>query len=371
MCGIAGILDRDHRDPGARVPAMLDVQAHRGPDGSGVWTDAEAGDEATDPEKAFVALGHRRLSILDLSANGAQPMHWAGRYTITYNGEVYDYLELRAELETAHGVRFHTECDTEVLLAAYAVWGEDCLHRLNGMFAFAIYDRDERSLFLARDRLGVKPLSWTWDGRRFGFASEVKALLAAGLAPGTPDPDAIYEYLASGITTEGRSFHEGVNVLPPGHCMRIGADGPLEVREWWTPSREADPSRTYADWAEEVAATLDDAVRLRLRSDVPVGAHLSGGMDSSAVVAAAARHGGADVHTFTGAFLGDARSDEREYSRAVNACRVASEARRPASATTAEESTPPLSEVPTGTSERSRSRIESTSSSRSPATASG
>ena len=289
------------------VSRMLDVQAHRGPDGSGTWVDPG------------IVLGHRRLAFLDLSQDGAQPMAYGeDRYVITYNGEVYNYLELREELR-ALGHAFHTGSDTEVLLSAFAEWGRDCLARLNGMFAFAIWDRTTEELFVARDRLGVKPLAYTWDGRRFAFASEVKALHAAGLAPGGMNPDAVYEYLARGYTSEGRSFHRGVSMLEPGHALVISARAPLQTWCWWNPDRTEDTAFGDADaWAERIGEVLDDAVRLRLRADVPVGAHLSGGLDSSAIVASAARHSGGETVTFTGAFTDDAASDERQWARAVS-----------------------------------------------------
>ncbi len=289
---------------------MLDVQAHRGPDGSGTWADPG------------IVLGHRRLAFLDLSHDGAQPMTYAeDRYVITYNGEVYNFVELRETLERL-GHAFRSTSDTEVLLAAYAEWGVDCLQHLNGMFAFGIWDRRERTLFIARDRLGVKPLTYTWDGRRFGFASEAKALHAAGLAPGGMDPDAVYEYLARGYTSGGRSFHVDVHVLEPGHALLMSDGMPLRTWQWWNPERGEDAAFGSAqDWADAVGELLDDAVRIRLRADVPVGAHLSGGLDSSAIVAAAARHhtGDEPFHTFTGAFTDDAASDERRWARAVAA----------------------------------------------------
>jgi asparagine synthase (glutamine-hydrolysing) len=308
MCGIAGIYDRQGDNDAGAVSRMLDVQAHRGPDGCGTWVDPG------------IVLGHRRLAFLDLSHEGAQPMTYAeDRYVITYNGEVYNFVELRATLERL-GHSFRSTSDTEVLLAAYAEWGVDCLSRLNGMFAFGIWDRRERTLFVARDRLGVKPLTYTWDGRRLGFASETKALHAAGLAPGGMDPDAVYEYLARGYTSSGRSFHADVHVLEPGHALLLGDDRPLQLWQWWNPERSEDAA--FGDrraWADAIAEVLDDAVRIRLRADVPVGAHLSGGLDSSAIVAAAARHhqGTEPLHTFTGAFTDDAASDERRWARAV------------------------------------------------------
>lgn len=309
MCGIAGIFQPGQRvDPG-RIVHMLNVLEHRGPDGSGTHVDKD------------IALGHRRLSIIDVSDAGAQPMfdEPGGRWVVTFNGEIYNYLEIRAELQQA-GVHFRSESDTEVLVKAWAQWGESCLAKLNGMFAFAIFDTESRQLWCVRDRMGVKPLSYTWDGARLGFASEVKALLAGGLASGECRPDAMYEYLARGYTSGGRSFYAGVEVLEPGHMLHIDEHGSLRVRSWWNPSRAVDESiRSAAEWAERVGELIDDSVRLRLRSDVPVGAHLSGGLDSSAVVAAAARAGASTLETFTGAFVDDRESDEREYSRAVAA----------------------------------------------------
>ncbi|MCB0877601.1 MAG: asparagine synthase (glutamine-hydrolyzing) [Thermoleophilia bacterium] len=310
MCGIAGIYDRHGTNDASAVSRMLDVQAHRGPDGCGTWADPG------------IVLGHRRLAFLDLSHEGAQPMQYGeDRYVITYNGEVYNYVELRDTLRRL-GHEFRSTSDTEVLLAAYAEWGPDCLSRFNGMFAFAIWDRRERSLFVARDRLGIKPLTYTWDGRRFGFASESKALHAAGLAPGGMNPDAVYEYLARGYTSEGRSFHGGVHVLEPGTAIMLGENVPMRTWQWWSPERSEDAAFGDAqEWSEAVGELLDDAVRIRLRADVPVGAHLSGGLDSSALTAAAARHhaGSDPFHTFTGAFTDDAASDERRWARAVAA----------------------------------------------------
>lgn len=294
----------EHRSSVAR---MLAMQVHRGPDGFGQWESDE------------VALGHRRLAIIDTSDAGAQPMLYGdgGRYVITYNGEIYNYIELRDELQEA-GLSFSSECDTEVLLGAYAHWGRDMLSRLNGMFAFAIWDRVERRLFCARDRLGVKPFSYAWNGRRLAFASEQKALVAANVVSGEANPTAIYEYLARGYTSEGRSFHHGVEQLEPGCWLQIDDGGQLTRGRWWTPDRSPIDATSREEWLEQIAQLLDDAVRLRLRSDVPVGAHLSGGIDSSSVVAAASRHGGAEIHTFTGAFTDDAHSDERKYARAVS-----------------------------------------------------
>lgn len=307
MCGIAGIYDTRERAPRDALERMLAVLEHRGPDGSGIWIDRGVG------------LAHRRLSIIDVSDAGAQPMRSTDdRHVVTYNGEIYNYVELRVELEQL-GFAFRSASDTEVLLAAYAAWGESCLDRLNGMFAFAIWDGAAATLFCARDRLGVKPFTYVWDGHRLAFASETKGLIAGGFAPGARSAEAIYEFIARGYTTGGRSFHAGVSVLEPGCCLRLDASGSLTVRRWWTPDDRPNLEFGAAEWVERIAELLDDAVRIRLRSDVPVGAHLSGGLDSSAVTAAAARHAADPLHTFTGAFVDDDYSDERRYSRAVNA----------------------------------------------------
>jgi asparagine synthase (glutamine-hydrolysing) len=304
MCGIAGIWDPTATDLGPDLERMLAVLEHRGPDGRGTFVEGPMG------------LGHRRLSIIDLDERASQPMYDdSGRYVLTFNGEIYNYLELRSVLVEL-GVRFRTESDSEVLLAAFATWRYDCLERLNGMFAFAIYDRNEKTLFCARDRVGVKPLVYTHDRGRFAFASEHKALIAAGCARGDFSAEAVYEYVARGYMSQGRSFFEGIEALLPGHALELKLDGSLRIWDWWQPDTSPDEGPGFDEWASAVGSLVEDAVRLRLRSDVPVGAHLSGGLDSSAIVAAAARLG-QRLETFTGAFPGEPSSDERQYSRAV------------------------------------------------------
>ncbi|HEV7809392.1 MAG TPA: asparagine synthase (glutamine-hydrolyzing), partial [Candidatus Limnocylindrales bacterium] len=304
MCGIAGQYRSDGGASESEVRRMLSAIEHRGPDATAVADEGAA------------VLGHHRLSIIDLSDAASQPMVDAsGRYVMTYNGEIFNYVELRAELES-EGVAFRSASDSEVLLAAFANWGDDAYNRLNGMFAFAIFDRTTRTLTCVRDRLGVKPLVYVWDGVTFSFASEHKALVASGCASGDPSPDAVYEYIARGYTTGGRSFYDDIAALEPGSMLRVNADG-LAVRHWWQPSLELDERPSFAEWTERVAELVDDSVRIRLRSDVEVGGHLSGGLDSSAIVAAGARHE-PGIQTFTGAFLDDPESDERRYSRAVN-----------------------------------------------------
>jgi asparagine synthase (glutamine-hydrolysing) len=275
MCGIAGMtaLGPGPPDEGL-VRGMMAALAHRGPDGEGFY------------QSGPTVLGHRRLAILDLTPAAAQPMvDGSGRYTIVYNGEIYNYVELRAELEK-EGVRFRSRSDTEVLLEGYARWGPEVLPRLNGMFAFAVWDAKDRVLFLARDRFGEKPLFYRYEpGRDFRFASELKALVPPGAGKGRPDEHALFRFLAFGYagTTEG-TFFEGIRQVPPAHGMTL-RDGRLEVRSYWSlPGRTLAPEGGEQAWVERVAALLEDSVRIRLRSDVPVGTSLSGGIDSSSIV---------------------------------------------------------------------------------------
>jgi asparagine synthase (glutamine-hydrolysing) len=308
MCGILGWIAIDGtRDD---FEAHLDRMAHRGPDGRGVWEDRER----------RVLLGHRRLAIIDLSPTGAQPMvDSTGRWTIVFNGEIYNFQELRAELE-AWGVHFRGHSDTEVLLEAYKHWGEDCLPRLNGMFAFAIYDQGDvehpPQLFLARDRAGKKPLYYFHCNRAFRFSSEIKGLgHDAGI-----DLHALNHYLAFGVYPGELSFQEGVRKLRPGHAAVFSpVDGNLREWAWWQLPMSNPPSKGDPEaLTDELATLLTDAVRLRLISDVPVGVFLSGGLDSSLVTAAAARVSSAPVKTFT-IRVPAAGFDESPYARVVAA----------------------------------------------------
>jgi asparagine synthase (glutamine-hydrolysing) len=307
MCGIAGIFHPDVPKPvePARVRAMANALAHRGPDGSGVWT------------APGVGFGHRRLSIIDLEG-GAQPMRSAdGRLTITYNGEIYNFRNVRAELE-GRGHRFATNCDTEVILAGWAEWGPQSLDRLNGMFAFALHDAADDSLFLARDRLGVKPLFLATlpDGAQI-FASELKGLLAHPLLRRAPSVTAIEDFLAYGYVPDDTSIVEGVSKLPAGHYLhaRRGRPLPKPVRYWdidfSTPS-----SNSLEDLEEELVGRLREAVRSRMVADVPLGAFLSGGVDSSAVVAFMAEASKKAVETCAIGF-DSADYDETRYAAMV------------------------------------------------------
>ena len=276
MCGIAGIYHLQTAKPvdTARVRAMADAIAHRGPDGEGVWT------------APGVGLGHRRLSIIDL-AGGAQPMASDdGQVVLIFNGEIYNFREVRAELE-ALGHVFHSHSDSEVILQAWQRWGPDCLPKLNGMFAFAIHDARRNCLFLARDRLGVKPLFYAElsDGSLI-FGSELKALLVHPLLRRTPDFSAIDDYLGLGYVPDDASIVAGVKKLPAGHSLLLRRGHPLpRPAQWWDVSFADRERGSDAALEDALIARMREAVTSRMIADVPLGAFLSGGVDSSAVVA--------------------------------------------------------------------------------------
>jgi asparagine synthase (glutamine-hydrolysing) len=307
MCGIAGIFYPEVPKPvdARRVRAMADVLAHRGPDGSGVWT------------APGVGLGHRRLSIIDLEG-GAQPMLSPdGRVALTYNGEIYNFREVRTELE-ALGHAFLSHSDTEVILAGWRQWGPACLERFNGMFAFALYDAAEDCLFLARDRLGVKPLHFAElpDGALI-FASELKGLLAHPLLRREPDPRAIEDYLALGYVPDDAAFVAGVRKLPAGHYLLVRRGRPVpRPTRWWDVDFTRPSRARESDLEEEMLHRLRQAVRSRMVADVPLGAFLSGGVDSSAVVALMAEASRAAVETCSIGF-DEADHDETRYAAMV------------------------------------------------------
>lgn len=309
MCGIVGILSSRAPVDQRRVLAMRETLRHRGPDDAGFWGSPDG----------QVGLGHRRLSILDLSEAGHQPMaDPAGRVAVVYNGEVYNVLELREELQ-ARGVRFRSHCDTEVLLQAYLAWGEECLSRLDGMFAFALWDAERRTLLAARDRAGEKPFFYHHSGGALRFGSELKALLADRDLPRRLDPQALNHYLAFGYVPGSRSMLAGFAKLPPGCLLRYRPDEDrLEVRRYWSLPAAEPPHEADADaLAERLEELLVTSVKRRLLADVPVGILLSGGVDSSLVTAAAAQAAPGTVRTFTITFPGHGRYDEGPYARAV------------------------------------------------------
>jgi asparagine synthase (glutamine-hydrolysing) len=309
MCGIAGIVEPGRPGQLSQALAMADLLAHRGPDDSDAW--GEPG----------VALGFRRLAILDLSADGRQPMaDETGRYRLVFNGEIYNYLELRAELEGC-GHRFRSQTDSEVLLAAYIEWGPACVRRMNGMWAFAVWDSRERTLFCSRDRFGIKPFYYRGDPRRFVFASELKAF-RADAQPLLPNEAMVRDYLEDGHSDHTTStFFRGVQQLAPAHSLLIGPGG-LSIESYWRLEQRDPPD-------DPIAATRElfvDSVRRHLQSDVPVGTCLSGGLDSSAIAVTvahllgehdpAAAAVGPRQRTVT-AFFEEPRTDERQFARAV------------------------------------------------------
>ena len=292
MCGIAGVIE--FANPADLSPSALERMAgvlrHRGPDDQGFYVSGGTG------------LAHRRLSIIDLSPGGHQPKPSEdGLASVVFNGEIYNFPELRAELE-AKGERFESRSDTEVLLKAYRVWGEDCLSRLNGMFAFAIWDSKRRILFAARDRLGKKPFFYYEDGRRFLFGSEIKSILAYGNVDREIDVGAVDQYLTDHVIPAPRTVFRKVRKLLPGHYL-IFENGRSRTRPYWTFEFQPEAVDRGEDaYLEELEHLLEGAVRRRLISDVPLGAFLSGGLDSSVVVAMMARLSDAPVKTYTVGF---------------------------------------------------------------------
>ncbi len=306
MCGIVGIINRD-RQPVERavLTDMADAIRHRGPDGEGCFIDGPVG------------FYHKRLAIIDL-VTGAQPMT-TGPLTIVFNGEIYNYVELRAELQQ-RGHSFRTTSDTEVILAMYAEYGPECVKQLNGMFAFLMYDRDRQTVFVARDHFGIKPLYYAVSDRHILFASEIKALLQHPSVTAAPDQDAIREYITFQFVTGENTMFSGIRKLRPGHWQMIDlASGDRRTECFWEPRFSIDPYHTEEYFVVEVRRLLEDAIRLQLRSDVPVGAYLSGGTDSSIVTLLAAPHAAPPFHTFTGVFREGPEFDETRYSREVAA----------------------------------------------------
>jgi asparagine synthase (glutamine-hydrolysing) len=334
MCGIAGIVRSDGGPIDiALVRKMTVVQAHRGPDGEGFFEDSGAGELWSEFDRArsaigrrsgcgghasasSVALGHRRLAILDLSEAGRQPMpDSAQRYWIVYNGEVYNYIELRRMLRT-RGHVFRSDSDTEVVLASYIEWGPECLRRFNGMWAFAIWDSRERTLFCARDRFGVKPLYFHWKSGNFVFASEIKAVL---LAPGVSralDEQPVVDFLLSGSADHipGHTFFAEIAQLLPAHYLII-KNGELRTCRYWDIDGAGPKRDVTGDLIAECRELLTDAARLRLRSDVPVGGTLSGGIDSATITALVDQRLATGVyHVFSVQFPGHQQDESRYVS---------------------------------------------------------
>lgn len=305
MCGIAGVLYNDPHRPveGALLERMCAVIHHRGPDEWGMWSEGSVG------------FGMKRLRIIDL-VGGSQPMATSDEsIRIVFNGEIYNFLELRADLEK-RGYRYTTNSDTESILHLYEEYGEDCVQHLRGMFAFAIWDTCRRKLFLARDRFGKKPLHYLHDGEKLVFGSEIKSILQhPDVRPEVHRP-AIVNYLAYGYTPDPDTMFKGIAKLPPGHTLSW-QDGAVTVRQYWDLDfNPAQPAREDAFYLDEVDRLLHEAVKIRLVSDVPLGAFLSGGIDSSLVVAMMARQTGEPVKTFSIGFDDD-KYNELPFARMV------------------------------------------------------
>jgi len=304
MCGIAGIVDFKSRETKTPVIGrMLDLMAHRGPDATGIYR--------SDP----VALGHARLSIIDLSASGHQPIHNEDKTVwITFNGEIFNYPELRHDL-LDKGHRFYTQTDTEVLVHLYEAYGTDMFERLNGQFAFAIWDAKDRSLVLARDRVGIRPLFYHTGNGRLTFASEIKAIFADPAIDRELDPQTLSDIFTCWTSLGAATPFRGIRQLPPGHFARFDSGG-LRVRPYWQlPFGVAtEPDKTVEEWVEEIRALLLDATRIRLRADVPVGAYLSGGIDSTYTSTLVKRNFNNRLHTFSVGFT-DPRFDEASFQQ--------------------------------------------------------
>jgi asparagine synthase (glutamine-hydrolysing) len=308
MCGIHGFYQLD----GAAAPRewlarMGDVTTHRGPDDSGAHADGRC------------AIGMRRLSIIDLSG-GHQPIaNHDASLVVVCNGEIYNFRELRSELQ-AHGHHFRTASDSEVVLHGYAQWGEAFVERLNGMFGFAIWDRQRQTLLVGRDRLGIKPIYWCGDGRRVAFASEAKALLELPGATREVDPTALAAYLELGYVPAPLAIFRGMHKLPIASMLKVTPQG-ASVHSYWQPPTAVDASVSAADWTQRVRERIEESVRMQMVSDVPIGAFLSGGVDSSAVLAFMSKHSAGPVKTYSIGFDGGAA--ERFYNELDNAREVA------------------------------------------------
>ncbi|HEY4708319.1 MAG TPA: asparagine synthase (glutamine-hydrolyzing) [Thermodesulfobacteriota bacterium] len=306
MCGIAGIIDPAATPERRLIERMCRVMSHRGPDGEGYYVEGPA------------ALGHRRLSIIDLEG-GAQPIsNEDGTLWLTFNGEIYNFMGLRDDL-VARGHVFRTRSDSETIVHAFEEYGEDCLERLRGMFAFAIWDSVKKELFMARDRLGKKPLYYYADRGRLLFASELKAILEDSRVPRELDTMAVADYFTYHYVPFPGTIFKGIRKLPPGHFLRFspGSGGELAVKQYWDVKYEPDHTLTEEDWAQAIREKLEEAVRIRLVSDVPLGAFLSGGIDSSAVVAMMSLSGARPINTFSIGFR-EKDFSELEYARMVS-----------------------------------------------------
>ena len=310
MCGIVGILNRRTQSAISveRLKEMRDQMFHRGPDDCGLYVD----------QTGSVGLGHRRLSIIDTSSAGHQPMSDdREKIWITFNGEIFNFLELREELERDN-VSFKSRTDTEVLIYLYRKHGKDMLPKLRGMFAFAIFDSERRSLFLARDRVGIKPLYYFDKAGTFAFASEIKALLTSGLIERKVNVTALYHYFSFLTTPAPDTLFEGIQKLPAAHYLEVDENGPKAPQRWWSPLSAAPVEASEETHVQTIGHLLNESVRYGMVSDVPFGVFLSGGIDSSTNVALMARLMDRPVETFSIGFKHDEAFNEFEFARTVS-----------------------------------------------------
>ena len=305
MCGIVGFHTNRSVDKGQVLRPMMDSIRHRGPDASGTYFNEK------------LALGHQRLSIIDIK-NGAQPMvSDAGQHVIIFNGEIYNYLELRQQL-TAKGYSFNTYSDTEVLLNLYIEHGKDCLNFLNGMFAFVIYDKSKDIVFVGRDHFGIKPFYYYQDDESFVFASEIKAILKFPGIEAEPDPFSMNEYVTFQMTLKKHTMFKNIFKLPLGYYMILEGGKIKEKKEYWSFDFQIDDSKSEEEYQSQLLVLLENSLSIQIRSDVPVGAYLSGGLDSSIVATLASKSYTSRIHTFTGGFKESAEYDETYFARCVN-----------------------------------------------------
>ena len=315
MCGIAGSITQH---PENIISEMLQKIEHRGFDDEGVFISPKLGNE-----ELKACLGHRRLSIIDPTPAGHQPFFSDDRrFALTYNGEIYNYKEIQKELE-AKGHQFKTDCDTEVLIKAFQMWGINCLAKLNGMFAFAIWDDQEKTLTLVRDRAGIKPLYYSKIGHEFIFASEIKAILASKLVNAELDLEGLNQFLTFLWTAPPHTLFKDIYQIPPAHFL-VWKDGHIKLNEWWDLdfSKEDISTKSELFWQEQTLETLEKVTKMEMISDVPLGAFLSGGVDSSSIVALMTKHSSKKVSTYTTAISDedlefDIIPDDVEWSRKV------------------------------------------------------
>lgn len=318
MCGIAGIISPNSLEVNEDLlQSMAKALAHRGPDGQKHWINDEGN----------IGFAHRRLSIIDLSDAAAQPMHYLNRYTIVYNGEIYNYIEIKEELRK-HGYSFSTQSDTEVILAAYDYWKSECVQQFDGMFAFAIWDEKKKKLFAARDRFGEKPFYYYEENGHLVFASEMKALWAIGIEKKT-DPKMLLNYITLGqvqnVKEKKETFFENIYSLPPAHHLSFYPfEEKLSILSYWDINREKETVYKEEDAIEKFTALFNESVKKRLRSDVPIGTSLSGGLDSSTIIATISKLKATNdsIKTFSAVFPGFEQDESKHITQISNSFNI-------------------------------------------------